>query len=263
MMKAARSGLFKEIVVKEPVTDLNLNWLTGNVALLPGEDENVYVRQWADPIFGEQKLMKLIIIGKSLSIADGRKKSFPLGFNLGRTGLEVVLPARQLRSMTITSVGGKLLAENLSVHHCQCAITAGTAELSGEVGELEFNATGSTVRGSHLKAEKLYFRSVSTKSTFAGHFRHIDAGITGRSLQLECLTMPEGIHTISTAAKTVISLPREEGFEARVDAKSGRFIHAFAPGGIKEDTKQLIYRNGGSPIHIGIRGGSVHLKSLV
>lgn len=263
MSTATRSGLFKEIVVNDPVTVLNLNWLTGNVALIPGEDENFYARQWADTILGEQKLMSLSVLGNSLTIADGRKKNLPLGFNLGRTRLEVVLPARQLRCMTIVAVGSRLFAEHLNAKHCKCTMTAGGAELSGKVEEFELNATGSNVRGSHLETGRLIYRAVSTKTKLAGQFRHIDASVTGRSLHLECQTMPESVQAISTASKTVIGLPCDEGFEAMVDAKSGRFTHAYTPDQIRQDKKRLIYRNGGNPIHIGIRGGSVHLQTLI
>jgi hypothetical protein len=262
MTTTARSGLFKEMIIKEPVTDLNLNWLTGNVALLPGEDENICVRQWADTLLGEQKLMRLSVAGNRLTIADGRKKGFPLGFNVGRTRLEITLPARQLRSMTIVLTGGKLLAEHLNVLHCQCTLTAGSATLSGKADELELSATGSTISGSQLETTRLNYRSVSTKTDLSGQFRHVDASVTGRSLHLTCLTMPESTKLHSTAAKAVIAFPGDAGFEALIDANSGKFTHAYASDGIRQDKKRMIYQSGGSPIHIGVRGGHVHLQPL-
>ncbi|MEK3919279.1 MULTISPECIES: DUF4097 family beta strand repeat-containing protein [Paenibacillus] len=261
MLKSSELAICKTIDIDQSIQDIQLNWLSGDIRVLPSVDELIHVMQYADACFSKRRLLQVNIRGDTLSIVDGRKRRGLVGINIGRTALEIQLPARVFDRILLNSTGGQLRLNRLLATRCQCKITSGSVDLSGRMEELELSAVASVVKAQHLSADKLNLQSSSAKIDILGEFRHLQINTTGRGLNMDCLKMPERLHSVSTGAKAVVSIPDNEGFQIILKERSGVFKSEFDLTPLHEDSNDLIHKSGKSEFHVDIRGGAFHLKS--
>ncbi|MGN7413817.1 DUF4097 family beta strand repeat-containing protein [Paenibacillus sp. SAF-068] len=261
MLKSSELAICKSIDIDQSIEDIQLNWLSGDIRVLPSVDEQIHVIQYADTWFSKHKLMQVNIREDTLSIMDGRKRGGLIGLNIGRTVLKIHLPVRVFNRILLNSTGGHLRLNRLQATRCQCKITSGRVDLSGRMEELELNAVASVVSVQQLRADKLNLQSSSTKIDISGEFRHLNMSTTGRRLNMECLNMPESLHSVSTGGQAVVSIPDNEGFQIVLKERSGAFKGEFDLTPLHRDSNNLIYKSGKSDFQVDIRGGTFHLKS--
>lgn len=260
MFKNSELALCKSLDIDQSIHDIQLNWLSGDISILPSVDELIHVTQYADVWFSKRRLMQVDIRGGTLNIVDGRKMRGLIGLNIGRTALKIHLPARVYKRILLNSTVGQLRLNRLLATRCQCKITSGRVELSGKMGELELYAVASTVSGQHLCADKFNLQSTSAKIDISGEFRHLQFTITGRSLNMECLNMPESLYSVSTGGQAVVSIPDNEGFQIILKERSGALKSEFDLTPLHGDSNNLIHKSGKSEFQVDIRGGAFHLK---
>ncbi|UOK62634.1 DUF4097 domain-containing protein [Paenibacillus sp. OVF10] len=170
MLKSSELAICKTIDIDQSIQDIQLNWLSGDIRVLPSVDELIHVMQYADACFSKRRLLQVNIRGDTLSIVDGRKRRGLVGINIGRTALEIQLPARVFDRILLNSTGGQLRLNRLLATRCQCKITSGSVDLSGRMEELELSAVASVVKAQHLSADKLNLQSSSAKIDILGSF---------------------------------------------------------------------------------------------
>ncbi|WP_405157792.1 DUF4097 family beta strand repeat-containing protein [Paenibacillus sp. FSL H8-0283] len=261
MLKSSELAICKSIDIDQPIHDIQLNWLSGDIRVLPSVDELIHVMQYADVCFSKRRLMQVNIRGDTLSIVDGRKRRGLVGINIARTALEIQLPDRVFDRILLNSTGGQLRLNRLLATRCQCKITSGSVDLSGRMDELELCALASIVKGQHLSADKFNLQSSSAKIDISGEFRHLQYTTTGRGLNMDCLKMPESLHSVSTGSKVVVSIPDNEGFRILLKRRSGALKSEFDLTPLHGDSNCLIHKSGKSEFQVDIRGGAFHLKS--
>ncbi|WP_339287261.1 DUF4097 family beta strand repeat-containing protein [Paenibacillus sp. FSL R5-0486] len=261
MLKSSELAICKSIDIDQPIHDIQLNWLSGDIRVLPSVDELIHVMQYADACFSKRRLMQVNIRGDTLSIVDGRKRRGLVGINIARTALEIQLPDRVFDRILLNSTGGQLRLNRLLATRCQCKITSGSVDLSGRMDELELCALASIVKGQHLSADKFNLQSSSAKIDISGEFRHLQYTTTGRGLNMDCLKMPESLHSVSTGSKVVVSIPDNEGFRILLKRRSGALKSEFDLTPLHGDSNCLIHKSGKSEFQVDIRGGVFHLKS--
>ncbi|WP_338588340.1 DUF4097 family beta strand repeat-containing protein [Paenibacillus sp. Y5S-9] len=261
MLKSSEPAICKSIDIDQPIHDIQLNWLSGDIRVLPSVDEQIHVMQYADAWFSKRRLMQVNIRGDTLSIVDGRKRRGLIGINIGRTALEIHLPTRVFNHILLNSTGGQLRLNRLLATRCQCKITSGRVDLSGRMDELELCALASVVKGQHLSADKFNLQSHSAKIDISGEFSHLQITTIGRKLNMDCLKMPEKLHSVFTGAKAVVSIPDNEGFQIILKERSGALNSEFDLTPLHGDSNNLIHKSGKSEFQVDIRGGAFHLKS--
>ncbi|WP_244660998.1 DUF4097 family beta strand repeat-containing protein [Paenibacillus sp. CFBP 13594] len=260
MLKSSELAICKSIDIDQPIHDIQLNWLSGDIRVLPSVDELIHVMQYVDAWFSKRRLMQVNIRGDSLSIVDGRQRRGHVGINIGRTTLEIHVPARVFNSISLISTGGHLRLNRLLATRCQCKITSGRVDLSGRMEELELCAVASVVKVKHLSADKLNLQSSSAKIDISGEFRHLQIITTGRKLNMDCLKMPERLRFVFTGAKAVVSIPDNEGFRILLKRRSGALKSEFELTPLHGDSNNLIHKSGKGEFQVDIRGGAFHLK---
>lgn len=169
MLKSSELSICMSIDIDQPIHDIQLNWLSGDIRVLPSVDELIHVIQFADAWFSKRRLMQVNIRGDALSIVDGRKRRGLVGINIARTALEIQLPDRIFDRILLNSTGGQLRLNRLLATRCQCKITSGRVDLSGRMDELELCALASIVKGQHLSADKFNLQSSSAKIDISGN----------------------------------------------------------------------------------------------
>lgn len=252
-------GIHKQQRITESITDVSIDWLTGYVRVLPSDNHEIRIVQLTDGKFSEAKLFQYEVIDGRLSIVDGRKRAFKLGFHVNHTALEVYLPKVQLQSLMLITAGGHLEIRHLHIIFCRCRITSGSVKLSGTIDELELHTVGSPVNGESLICRKLHLRSTSSKINLSGSYSELDAQTSGRGLALSSSTMLTRIRSVSTAGSVVISIPENDGFKIRLKKWSGQYKNDFP---MEKVHDSLVYKEGGNSFEAEIRGGSFAIQRV-
>nr|WP_186323243.1 DUF4097 family beta strand repeat-containing protein [Paenibacillus xylanexedens] len=259
-MNNSELSLCKTIDVDQPINDIELDWLSGNIRVLLSEDELIHVMQYADKRYSERKLIQPSINGNKLSIVDGRKKAGFIGFNIGRTALELQIPRRVLNSMIVRTTGGQITMNEIQANRCQCKVTSGSLTMSGSMQKLEVYATASDFYANNVKADRFVLHGSSSKMEITGEFQHVESKTTGRALQMDCLQTPDSFHSVSTGMKATVCIPDQEGFEVELNERSGTFKTEFELTPLQNKHKRMVYKNGEKQFLIDVRGGTFLLK---
>jgi hypothetical protein len=242
--------------IAEAVTDLSLDWLTGDIYIHPGDNEDIVIVQLAEQKFPEKKLFRYYVDNGKLSIVDGRKEAMQIGFNLHKTALEIHLPKKQLHSIKLSSVGSHVTAHHLHAVTCRYSMTSGTAKLSGQMEELNLHLTGSHVTGEELNVGKLNLQATASRIELTGTFSRLNARLTGRSFNIRSSTELHTMDSVSTGANVTVKMPESEGFILQLKKRSGHFKSAFP---LSQEGKTYTYKNGKGTYNAEIRGGSFAL----
>ncbi|MNM94858.1 hypothetical protein D3C81_1072770 [compost metagenome] len=250
----------KELVFDGSISDLTIKWLADSLWILPSENDELRIVQKTTDKFPESKLFLAEKNHKELLIVDGRKQTFNIGFNVNHTILEAYLPRKRWNSLTITITGGQVSVKDLNADYCKCHITSGRANLSGQISELDLKLTGSNVTGDCLDVRELRLQSVSSKSEFSGMFNSIETRLIGNRAAITSDIIPERIHSVSTAAQVMVSIPDNDGFQINVKKRSGTIKSDFP---LISDGKRLIYSSGKREYRAEVQGGQFTLCKVL
>jgi hypothetical protein len=141
---------------------LNLDWLTGEVMIIPNPNNEIEIIQYADTGFKIEKAFQYELHTSVITITDGRKSS-KLGLNLKKTCLEIFVPSMLLSNINIKGVGTQIKLSEMNAEKFQCNVVSGKLQLSGAYGKLELHATASDVSAQLCEVGELTVKSTSSK----------------------------------------------------------------------------------------------------
>lgn len=246
----------KKQIIEEAVTQLMIDWLPGEIHLVPGSTDGIEIVQWCPVLFPERRLFRVQHHGNSVKIKDGRKSWPGIAWNWRKTVLKIILPKHRLESLAITGVGMSVKINQLHADTCICNVTSGRAELSGKLQRLQLKAVASLVIAEGLEAEELALRATSSNIELSGGYSEVDAHVTGGKLALLSAIVPHCMDTLSTAAKLTFSIPDNDGFTLRSSKYSGSCSSNFSMSNRGSD---MVYKDGSRIYSAKLRGGSYHL----
>lgn len=146
----------------DSAVSLNLDWLTGQVKIMPNPNNEIEIIQYADTGFKIEKAFQYELHASVITITDGRKSS-KLGVNLKKTCLEIYVPPMLLSNISIKGVGTQIKLSELNAEKFKCNVVSGKLQLSGAYGKLELHATASDVNTQLYEIGELTVKSTSSK----------------------------------------------------------------------------------------------------
>lgn len=141
---------------------LNVDWLTGQLVIMPNPNNEIEIIQYADTRFKLEKAFQYEFHNCVITIMDGRKSS-KLGVNLKKTCLEIYVPPMLLSYINIKGVGTQIKLSEMNAEKFQCNVVSGKLQLSGTYGKLELHATASDVNAKLCEIGELTVKSTSSK----------------------------------------------------------------------------------------------------
>lgn len=247
----------REQRITEQMTDLFIEWLTGDIVITQGTSDHIVVMQEGSDKFPEDKLFQSQISAGRLLITDGRKLKRRIGLNIQKTALFVYLPDRLLNSVTISCTGGKLKVQDVNAAILKCSMTSGHIFMSGTLGELSLHGTATNVTGEDLLVDRMNLKLTSASVRLAGQFGDINSNSTGSGVHLDSSIAPRRIRSVSTANRVTICLPESDGFQCSIKKVSGSFNSDFP---LVSLGNRFVYKNGGAVYEAEVRGGSFSLR---
>ncbi|CAM4335198.1 DUF4097 family beta strand repeat-containing protein [Paenibacillus tarimensis] len=249
--------VLKEECIHEAVTDLSLDWLTGDVQIMQGEGDVIKLVQYGGARFPQEKRFQHELRSGGLTIIDGRKRRQIIGFNIHKTTLAVYLPRKRLNSLTVYSTGGSIALQGIDASKCTCKVTSGGLKVSGMVDELNLHGTGAPIKGEDLTVGRLDLHATSSKVELEGKFSEIGLRSTGRGVTIRSSCLPQKVQSVSTACQVTLAILDHDGFTFIFKKTSGSFKSDFPLSHVGETYS---YKNGASIIRAEVRGGQFILR---
>lgn len=245
------------------VLELNLDWLSGEIRLLPSDDGLFHIVEFAETLEREE-LFQATLVGDILTIRDGRsnfvRSIFGLGWlrALARVSLDLYIPEKELRRLRINAVSGNITGEHLSAQQFSIETVSGGIRAAGRAGSGRLKTTSGSVAFAGALGE-CTLEAVSGSLSFAGEARICKAHAVSGGMELEFAVPPESLDASVVSGRTRIYLPENDGFTLRFDKVSGRLDSDFA---MLEQGGRRIYKDGAIPIRVNTVSGGCSLMRL-
>ncbi|MNO33241.1 hypothetical protein D3C76_232490 [compost metagenome] len=247
-------------VIEETVSNIKLDWLTGEVRILPSEMDHVQIVQYMNNRFPDKKMAQVVQQSGILHILDGRKRSL-IGFNLNTTTLEVYLPKKKLHSITINGTGSHLYVQALEAQMFKIQLTSSHATVTGgSCDKCEINAVGTNFIGEDVEIQELNLCATSSKVEISGELSEIHANSTGRGIKIQSSIVPCNIQSVSTGAGVTLGIPENDGFVLEFQKVSGHLKSDFP---LIPQGRSYTYKDGGKLYRAEVRGGRFSLQKTI
>lgn len=207
---------------------IEIDWMSGNVVLLPSEGENIRIEETSSSSLEDEKSrMHIKQENGALSIRYAASGRIPSGLS---KQLTVHIPTSLAPdSLTIHAVSAELDLSEIRAGAVRLTTISGGIRLSSVQGtSLSLDTTSGKAEISALAVDRLEFKSVSGALSLQGKAGSITAdtvsGDVRLSLDSENLAQ---ITVSSTSGDVTLLLPEDTGFSASLDSVSGSFSGNF------------------------------------
>ena len=212
--------IVKEETIGGSFEDITINWISGNLNLLKSDTDEIRVVQRARSGFPKKRMFYFDSHGTSLEIEDGRNRWLNFGFWSTASDLDVYLPEKEFRSLSIEQV---------------------SCDLKGD--------------GIHVK--ELEVDSVSGRIDLTGSFEKISANSVSGSIDIVSDTMLKEFELDAVSGSTTLTLPENDGFTFTFEKVSGSFSSDVS---CSQNGEKYVYKDGRAEFSADVVSGSVRLK---
>ena len=250
-------------VPAEGIKCIKVGWISGHVDVVKYDGNDIIFNESANRELNEDQMMRYKIVGNELKIifsADG--KGLPKGLfnNLSKT-LTLCIP-KELEVLDIDTVSAGIAAD---------AVTSEILKLktvSGSVSALNLSISAqinvNTVSGSIYIDNITAFREIDTHSVSGSiklngikAFHNVKCNTVSGSINVQCIECPQGLNCGTVSGRIEVSLPENEGFNARYSSVSGKMTCGFP---CMVEKNRLIYKEGSAEMSFNTVSGGISIN---
>ena len=236
----------------DDVHSLQLDWKAGDILVRRSEDGNVKIVQLGVKNTPENQFFRAAANNGVLTISEGPSRAGlrigPFSYSIG-SDLELYLPEKVYESVRLTGSNGDVFLESLDASSLKISTSSGEISLSGSVQKLDLSSNSGDILCHDLQAEQITCRTTSGDMDFSGELKEIDAVSTSGELSFYTSRMVSGASLRSTSGDVTLSLPENDGFDARFSTTSGD-LHCDFSGPFREGSQDFQYQGGGPQITV-------------
>ena len=238
--------------IEEDIMEVSLDWVASDITFLQSENNYIKIVQIMDRKTPELDFFHYEVNDGKLTIVDGRKKKLKLRFSTPKIYLEIYLPKKKFKSISVKVVGGQLSFKDLDTMYCNCHVTSAKVTLTGSIIELDVRVIGCTITGENLEIQKMKVNSTSSKVQLSGAFSEVFTQTTGRSIIVHSLTMIKSFISTSTGANVIVGIPENEGFTLQFKKTASNLKSDFS---LLANREAYTYKNGTNQLNAKLTGG--------
>lgn len=250
----------KEETFSKDIDNFSLNWISGEVQVLIGDDASIKVVQTASPDLPERLFFRSKTTSDRLTIDDGRQhQNFNfLGGKQYATDITVYLPEKQYRALAIETVSADTLLETFSAKSLTFSSVSGNMDFSGSFEKIDLDTVSGKITGSDLTAEELESNTVSGDIRCEGSFGSFEGDTTSGNLTMVSSICPKEITLSTISGNCNLSIPENDGFTLSFDKVSGDFKSDFAYQIQSKDN--FVYKDGSADFSVDTVSGDCTLS---
>ena len=272
------SGPYEEVgryrIEAAGVDSLDIEWTAGAVKLIPYEEDEILLVEYAQRDLEEDEKLKTSTNKGSLSVSFCEKnrwmKSMPpkrlelflpkelaaglKDFRLDCVSADVDIQDLRADHLKIQTVSGDQSVKDISADSGKISSTSGSIELSNlrinrltlstvsgeiksdrlEAEEISADTTSGNVKFSDAISGQLEFDTVTGDVSFLGSFENLNADTTSGSMNITTQLAPNTFRISSVSGDVHLTMPSFEGFNLQHETVSGSFTCEIPVTTIKE-----------------------------
>jgi len=234
--------VYSEYDITEPVSSLNINWLSGTVCLEYNDNSNIHIYEKTSRSASQAEQLDYYVNNGTLYIYyNSRRKIISSSLN---KYLIISIPRNlELGALYCETTSGDILIGNINIQSVGCITTSGSINGSFVGTCTDFSA--STTSGSiHIAGDNIQtFKITSTSGSI--------------SYASNVISNSGSINT--TSGSIVMKIPVNDGFCATISTTSGSFDSDFP---LSKRGSLYTYKNQNRHYSIGTTSGSIKLRLL-
>lgn len=234
-------------VDKNDVDSIQVDWLAGNVIVVPYEEGNtnsdvVTFSEESNTQLDEDYEMRYKVEDGVLKIMFAKSNVKFIGiFKSLNKDLTIQLPA----DMTLSDVTIDTVSANINIEN----IKAGN--------QIDLETVSGNIEGANITANNIDAETVSGKIRWTdGSFQSVDAESVSGAINASFATMPSDIKVETVSGSMTLGLPENEGFKVDYDKVSGDFDCEF---NVKINKNMAMYKNGVNKIKMNTVSGDMNI----
>ena len=234
-------------VDKNDVDSIQVDWLAGNVTVVPYEESNtnsdvVTFSEESNTQLDEDYEMRYKVEDGVLKIMFAKSNVKFIGiFKSLNKDLTIQLPA----DMTLSDVTIDTVSANINIEN----IKAGN--------QIDLETVSGNIEGANITANNIDAETVSGKIRWTdGSFQSVDAESVSGAINASFATMPSDIKVETVSGSMTLGLPENEGFKVDYDKVSGDFDCEF---NVKINKNMAMYKNGVNKIKMNTVSGDMNI----
>jgi lia operon protein LiaG len=234
-------------VDKDKVDSIQVDWLAGNVTVLPyeegsGDNDVVTFTEESNTQLDEDYEMRYKVEGGVLKIMFAKSKvKFSGIFKSLNKDLTIQLP----EGMTLNDVTIDTVSANIEIENVEAA------------NQFDLETVSGTIDGYQMTGGMIDAETVSGEIRWSdGSFQSVDAESVSGAINVSFATMPSDIKVETVSGSMTLSLPENEGFKVDYDKVSGNFDCEFD---VKINKNMAMYKNGVNKIKMDTVSGDMKI----
>ena len=245
--------------IDDKVQAIDLDWVSGNVNVIPSPDDTVTISEITDGTLPEEQRVHWWLDGTTLRIkfcASGLK----LRFHYGKKALTVAVPeSLQLSDIHIDSASADVQVSTAKVNDIHVDTASGdvTIENCLEVQNVRISTASGKQTVIIPTAETAQFGTASGSiSIRADSIKTLKTNTASGDVRCELQKAPDDCSMETSSGKVTVGLPEDIGFTLKLGTASGRLESDFA---LKKSGSTFICGDASSRMKINTASGDIRL----
>ena len=247
----------------EGIKSIKVDWLSGHVDIVKYDGEEIIFNESANRELSEDDMMRYKIVGTELKILfSADQKGLPRGFfnNLSKT-LTLCVP-KELQVLDINTVSASIAADGITTEILKLNTVSGSANAINlsVSSEIKVNTVSGSIYIDNITAfREINAHSVSGSIKLNGikAFHNVKCDAVSGSINVQCMECPQGLKCGAVSGRIEVSLPENDGFNAKYNSVSGKMTCGF-PCMIEKN--RLTYKDGGAEMSFHTVSGGISIN---
>lgn len=243
--------------IREKVESIEIDWTSGDIVFATHDQNTVDIAEKIDGEVEEKQRMHWKLDGTTLVIKYNEPSFTLLSLGSHKKHLTVTLPKDlSLAELDIDATSADITVPEIQAGKCNVDFTSGTLDINCLSNKVDINATSGTIKA-QCEAQNIRIDATSARISLAqkGAADSIVMDMTSGNIEA-VLERFNDLDISGTSGDITLTLPKEAGFTATVDATSGEFESDFP---VKTSKGRYTAGDGSSRINIDVTSGDVKI----
>ena len=250
-------------IPSEGITCINISWLSGQVDITRYDGDEIIFNESANRELSEEQMMRYKVNGNELKIIFSDESKFlPKGlFNNLQKTLTLCIP-KDLQILITDTVSAGISVDSITTEILKLNTVSGSVNAVNVSVSTEIKV--STVSGSIYIDNVTAFREIDTHSVSGSiklngikAFHNVRCDTVSGSINVQCMGCPQTSKCSTVSGRIEMSLPENDGFDAKYSSVSGKMTCGF-PCMIEKN--RLIYKDGGAELKFSTVSGGISIN---
>lgn len=242
--------------VSEKITDLEIEWSSGEVNVFVSEGENIIISESSNE---KEPLTRWIVENGKLIIKNRNSSWISLGNNA--SVLSVSIPKNNsFNKISVGTASGNINIGDLTADRMEISTASGKIDAINLVSEkMDISSASGKISAKSISVKDIDISSASGKIDYDGikQSDYVEISSASGKVNASFGEMPKELNVDTASGDVTVALPEKSDFTATFDTASGDMISEIP---VKNYDKSMVAGNGNNQMYINTASGDFKLQ---